>query len=104
MLSPDNVKQLLILRILALAREVAPDGRVIGREWVGHGPDGSKWGSFIAGAKVAKWQNFGSGAAGTSGLSLIRDAFCAGDHVTAFRWALDWLREGAGPTDPPHPH
>jgi hypothetical protein len=95
MLSPDAVKQLLISRIIELAREVAPDGRVIGREWTGHGPDGSKWGIVIAGTKIAKWQNFGSGAAGTSGLSLIRDAFCGGDHRAAFRWALNWLGEGA---------
>jgi hypothetical protein len=110
MLSPDAVKQLLILRILDLARQVAPDGRVIGREWTGHGPDGSKWGIVIAGTKIAKWQNFGSGAAGTSGLSLIRDAFCAGDHVAAFRWALNWLGEvgdvpnvpAAAPKPPAH--
>jgi Toprim domain len=93
--SPESVKRHLAFRILALARQVAPDGRVAGREWEGHGPDGSKWGIVIAGDKVGKWQNFGSGVAGTSGLSLIRDAFCGGDHIAAWHWALDWLGEAA---------
>jgi hypothetical protein len=100
MLSPDAVKTLLILRILELAREVAPDGRVIGREWVGHGPDGSKWGIVIAGVKIGKWQNFGSGAAGNSALSLIRDAFSGGDHVAAFRRALEWIGDTSAPVAP----
>jgi hypothetical protein len=102
-LSPDTVKAHLATRILALARQVAPDGRVSGREWEGHGPDGSKWGIVITGDKAGRWQNFGSGAAGQSGLSLIRDAFCGGDHRAAWQWALDWLGEAADRPPPASP-
>jgi len=94
-LSPETVKRHLALRMLTLAREVAPDGKLSGREWSGHGPDGAKWGIVITGDKAGRWQNFGSGAGGQSGLSLIRDAFCGGDHRAAWRWALDWLGEAA---------
>ena len=103
MLSPDAVKQLLISRIIDLAREVAPDGRVIGREWTGHGPDGSKWGIVIAGPKIGKWQNFGNGTGGTTPLSLIRDAFSGGDHVAAFRRALEWIGDTSLPVRRPLP-
>lgn len=91
--SPDAVKAYLAGRIVELAKQVAPHGKVQGREWEGHGPDGSKWGIVLYGQKIGHWQNFGSGAAGTSGLSLIRDAFCGGDHKAAWRWALRWLGE-----------
>src|SRR5215467_9335809 len=93
--SPDAVKAHLAGRILALAKQVAPDGKVHGREWEGHGADGGKIGIVLYGQKIGHWQNFSSGAAGTSCLSLIRDAFCQGDHKAAWRWALAWLGEDA---------
>jgi hypothetical protein len=97
---PESVKASLARRILELARLVAPEGRKAGREWVGHGPDGSKWGIVLSGDKVGCWQNFATGSAGRSGLSLIRDAFCRGDHVEAWKWALNWLGEDATTTRP----
>ena len=91
MRSADQVKAELALAGAELARMVAPDGKLSGsrmathREWIGHGPDGAKWGIVLAGPKQGRWQNFGArGLAGTSFLSLIRDALCNGDHLAAW--------------------
>ena len=96
--SPETVKQALGRSALALAEALMPDGKLDGgrfsqhREWHGRGPDGAKWGVVVAGPKLGKWQNFGrEDQAGQSLLSLIRDAVCAGDHIAAYNWALDWL-------------
>jgi hypothetical protein len=89
--SPDDLKRTLAVRILALAQAVVPDGKVDGAEWVGHGPDGAKWGIVIKGGKTGYYQNFGSGSGGTSGLGLIRDAVCDGDPKRAYAWALKFL-------------
>jgi len=98
MRSADQVKAELALAGAELARLVAPDGKLTGsrmathREWIGHGPDGAKWGIVLAGRKLGRWQNFGArGLAGTSFLSLIRDAFCGGDHLAAWSWAQNYL-------------
>jgi hypothetical protein len=93
----DAVKLALADRILPLAREVAPNGRIVGRgarqEWEGKDASGAKWGIVLAGDKRGVWQNFATGQAGRSGLSLIRDAFCGGDFQAAFTRALAWLGE-----------
>jgi hypothetical protein len=102
---PETIKQRLAARMLELAQAVLPDGRISGHEWVGHGPDGAKWGVVFRGRKTGAYQNFGSGVGGISGLGLIRDAVCAGDFKAAYRWALRFLGEAAAEPPaalPPH--
>lgn len=97
---PESVKHALTARILDLARLVIPDGHIEGREWIGHGPDGSKWGIVISGRKAGRYQNFGAGRGGLSPLGLVRDAVCAGDHRRAFAWARDFLGDEPLPPQP----
>jgi hypothetical protein len=100
---PEDVKRRLVALILPLARLVLPDGRLEGAEWVGRGPDGAKWGVVVKGRKAGFFQNFGVGKGGTSGLALIRDAVCGGDHVAAFTWALNFLGSDVAISGPPPP-
>jgi hypothetical protein len=88
---PDEVNARLAAAVAALAEALFPDGRIDGREWRGHGADGATWGVVVRGGKVGCWRNFGSGLGGRALLSLVRDAACDGDHLAAYRWALDWL-------------
>jgi hypothetical protein len=74
---------------------------VKGREWEGHDASGNKIGVVISGPKTCYWQNFHSGQAGQSGLTLIRDLICNGDFVAAWHWALEWI--GGGIADKPTP-
>lgn len=95
--APEAVKRALESSARALAEALIPQGKIDGsrfaahQEWHGRGPDGAKWGVVVSGPKIGRWQNFGSGDGGQSLLSLIRDAVCQGDHLAAYRWALDWL-------------
>lgn len=89
--SPDTLKRELGLRIADLARAVLPDGHLEGAEWIGHGPDGAKWGIVLKGRKAGYFQNFGTGHGGTSALALVRDAVCGGDYRHAYVWALRFL-------------
>ena len=98
---PDELKRHLAVRIVALAKALLPDGKPEGAEWRGTGPDGAKWGIVIRGAKVGCFQNFGTGAGGTSALALVRDAVCGGDPSAAYRWALDFLDAAVKPIAAP---
>lgn len=92
--SREQVKAALNARVLALAQFVAPDGKVHGgREWIGHTVTGAKVGVVLHGPKVGFWQNFHSGDAGKSGLTLIRDCVCGGDFKAAWQWAHDFIGE-----------
>lgn len=79
-----------------LAAAILPDGKLSGREWTGHGPDGAKWGVVVRGPKLGRWQNFGDGSGGTQLLSLIREALCGGDWRKATEWAAEFV---GGETD-----
>ena len=91
-LDPDQVKALLAASADEVLARVLPGGKVTGSEYRATGPDGSTWAVVIRGHKTGAWQCFGAaGVAGRSFLSLIRDAACQGDHVSAFRWALNFV-------------
>lgn len=96
---PEQIKARLATAAPGLIATLLPGGRMVGREYRAKGPDGSTWAVVMSGAKAGHWLS-GADLRGRSFLSLIRDAATGGDHIAAFRWALDFLGEADEPFRP----
>lgn len=101
-ITPELIKGQVRSRMLELARELAPHGRLEGRDWVALNPcraDGHA-GSFriqVSGPEAGRWVDFAVGAKG-DGIDLVSyiqsnggNYQGAAERKEAFRWLGDWL-------------
>jgi hypothetical protein len=94
LLSIGEIAGMLAGRAEALARELLPDGKRHGPEWVAP----SRWGGttrslsvHLSGQKAGVWRDFATGDMGGDALDLVAQIACAGDKGRAVRWARAWL-------------
>lgn len=90
----DAIVEGLAGRIELLCRELLPDGRRAGHEWVAP----SRWGGskrslsvHLSGAKAGVWRDFATADKGGDALRLVAELVCQGDTGAAIRWARHWL-------------
>jgi len=94
-----EVARMLNRRADQLARDLLPQGKKTGSEWVCggfHGEPGTRLSVRLSGAKSGVWSNFATGEAGDA-LDLVAAARFGGDKRQALAWARGWLGlESAG--------
>lgn len=95
LLDVSELARMLDARADSLVRELLPDGRRQGHEWVARCPwhAHKNLGSFsvhIGGAKSGVWKEFGAGDSGDS-LDLVALTLFGGDKKRAITWAKRWL-------------
>jgi hypothetical protein len=92
MMTAADVARALAERLEALVRELLPDGRREGHEWlVGnvHGERGSSLGVHLSGPKTGVWCDFATGESGDA-LDLVK-AVLGADMGAALTWSRRWL-------------
>jgi hypothetical protein len=95
LLDVGEIARMLDARADTLARELLPDGRRAGHEWVARNPwrADRKPGSFsvhLSGAKSGLWRDFAADEHGDM-LDLVAKTLFGGDKKSAIQWALRWL-------------
>lgn len=91
-----DLARMLNAQAESLCRQILPDGKREGHEWVARVPwraDG-KPGSFsvhLSGAKAGIWADFADGQAKGDALDLISWVCCGQDKKAAVQWALRYL-------------
>lgn len=90
-----EVARMLNARAEALCRELLPDGRRNGSEWLASSPRAAhaKLGQFnvhLNGAKAGVWSDFVAGDGGDA-LDLVAYVLFRGDKAQAFAWSRRWL-------------
>lgn len=96
-LEAEQVKALLASQSNDLLAYLLPGGRMVSGEYRARGPDGSLWAVQVTGSKAGAWISGQAGLAGRSYLSLIRDIACDGDHLRAYKFALQFIGEDTAP-------
>jgi hypothetical protein len=91
----EEIEARLLSRIEALARELAPQGKRMGHEWVALNPAraDARAGSFSINLQSGRWADFaaGVGAKTLPALGLVAYLATGGDFTRAIFWAKDWL-------------
>jgi hypothetical protein len=90
----DVLVGMLAGRAEQLCRELLPDGKRCGHEWVAP----SRWGGsqrslsvHLTGSKAGVWRDFATGDKGGDALSLVAELVFGGDVRQALPWARAWL-------------
>lgn len=99
-----EIKEKLLDSILALAKELAPGGKVAGKYWISKNPTrhdehaGSFW-VLLSGPATGAWRDEATGEQGDV-IDLV--AYCKGlDKSDTRTWCLRWLGLSAGPLPKP---
>lgn len=91
----EQIDRMLVNKMEALARALAPDGERRGHEWVAKNPARSdaRLGSFSINLNTGVWKDFsaGDGAKTLPGLGLVAYLATEGDFSRAITWAKSWL-------------
>ncbi|CAB4166066.1 TOPRIM domain containing protein [uncultured Caudovirales phage] len=96
-----DLARMLNAQAESLCRQILPDGRREGHEWVARVPwraDG-KIGSFsvhLTGAKAGIWADFADGQARGDALDLVSWVCCGQEKAAAVQWALRYLGLAGG--------
>lgn len=95
LLDVSEIARMLDARAEALVKELLPDGKRHGHEWVARCPwfPNKSLGSFsvhLGGPKSGLWKEFAANEAGDS-LDLVAKTLFAGDKKQALLWAKRWL-------------
>lgn len=96
-----EVARMLNAQAESLCRQILPDGRRVGHEWVARAPwrSDAKEGSFsvhLSGGKAGLWADFADSAAKGDALDLVSWVCCGRDKKTAFQWSLRYLGLDSG--------
>lgn len=91
-----SLARMLAGRTTGLVRELLPNGRKEGSEWVNPSLSGTSRRSLsvrLTGSKAGVWSDFSSGEAGDA-LDLVAMVLYRGDRRAAIAWARRWLGVG----------
>ena len=100
----SEIVAMLTARIEALAKALAPGGKIVGGEYKALNPVRSAdkhVGSFsicVRGAKRGMWKDFADSETGGDALDLVAYVETGGDKARAIKWARAWL--GIDDADP----
>jgi hypothetical protein len=90
----------LLERLPGLVREILPDGKQVGHEWVGYAADGRKWSVHMRdGPKRGVASVWSDGLHGDI-VGLVVDGHCGGDFVAAMDWIWRWCGIGGAELTP----
>lgn len=92
----DTIVSMLRAQIAQLARDLLPNGKKVGNEWVASWRPNDRTPSLkvcIAGSRAGVWADFGDSASGDP-IDLIRHLETDGDAGKALAWARQWLGLG----------
>lgn len=95
-ISAAEVARGLAGRVPELVRELLPNGKKAGNEWVCGslaGEPGRSLSVRLNGGKAGVWSDFSSNESGDA-LDLVAGVLFGGDKRAAYRWGLNWLGYG----------